>query len=289
MFAIFLFTLLLLPVNGDCQENSFVRIAGCEYPPYHCTGSAGLATDLIDVIYDAVNLKSEVVILPLRRRNRLFLKLKLDAHTPGKIHLQGEESKETETVVFYYANICLIYYTPNLQDKDLKMLGAFRDIRSLNHLRAGTIQKSGASSLFEKNGFRTDYAEDVPTLLKMLRRGRLDIISLIDITAMISISERYDIAESVKFGMSEPIITIPLGIAFHKRHRRYREMIGAFKKGLEIVKRNGSYIRVFNDYYGKENVPKTVLSDDMKPYGVKKTDIKKFMGYKRGACGKIVK
>jgi polar amino acid transport system substrate-binding protein len=289
MAAIFLITLLLLSVNGNCQTNGSMRIAGCEYPPYHCKGSVGLATELIDVICNAVNLKSEVVILPFRRRNHLFLKMELDAHSPGKVHLQGDDVKETETVVFYYANICLIYYTPNLQDNDLKTLGSFKDIRSLNHLRVGTIQKSGASSLFEKNGFNTDYAEDVPTLLKMLRKGRLDIISLIDITAMISISRLYDVAESVKFGMSEPILTIPLGIAFHKKHKQYGEMIGAFKKGLEIVKKDGSYIRVFEHYYGKENIPKNVLSEDMKSYGVNKTDMEKFMNHKRGACGEIIR
>ncbi len=289
MIAVFLSILVVLPGRGYSQEGGKVNIAGCDYPPYHCTDEAGLATEMIAAVFGAVNMESEVELLPLKRRNFNFINLVSDAHVPGKVHLQGDEAKDTETVVFYYANICLVYYTPNLKKEDLEKLKNFDEISALNYMRAATIQNSATSALFEKNGFKVDYAEDVSSLVKMLKKDRVKIISLVDVTALTAVSEIYDIAESADFDISKPLITVPLGIAFHKKHRRYEELLGSFRKGLDIIKKNGEYIRVFEHYYGENNVPINVLSDDMRQYGADKTDIKKFMSYKRGLCGRIIK
>lgn len=289
MFKNIAAVIVILFFSASAYAGGKVSIAGCEYPPYHCAESSGLATEMIGAVFDTVNMKSEVKLLPFKRRNAAFTNLSLDAHVPGKVHLDKNEAKDTETEIFYYANICLVYYTPGLKTDDLEKLRNFNKISELNYMRAATIQKSATSALFEKNGFKTDYAEDVPTLLRMLKKGRVDIIALIDITALISVGEMYDTAESVSFDISGPLITVPLGTAFHKKHGRYRELIGSFRKGLETIKKNGEYIRVFERYYGENNVPKNVLADDMKQYGADKLNIKKFMSYKRDSCGRIVR
>lgn len=276
-------------VYGESQK---VLIAASPYPPLQIdTGdissesSRGIAIEIIIAAFEAAGMDAHVKLYPLKRRDMLFYDQAVDAHAPGKISI-GEEA--AETIVFHYVTLSLTYYTPNLPAETNDLLSKAGDLSMLTHLPIATLLNSAIAKTMEEYNYKLTYLENPEYILKFVKKGRAAAGTLIDITSLLALREHFSAEEIAQFKLSKEMLSMPGGIAFHKDHPRFSELKGKFTQGLQTIKDNGTYLEILESYYGKHNVPKSALTEDMREFGVDTIDFEEFMNYNRDEYGKII-
>lgn len=283
----FLALLVFLNLNLHADDTN-VHIAAFDYPPFYYKEQTGMASDLIIAAFEAVGMKSKVEIYPLLRRNFKFENHEVDGFAPGKIHLKGKAGKDAVNINQLYINFCCVYYKPNLKPEQIKRLENFDSLKSLSDLKIVTIRKSATTEMLQDLGFKIYFLETAQQGIKFVKSGRADLVSLLDLTGLQIIHQLFDKEEYINFGRTKPFLILPAGVAFHKKHKRYNELIANFKEGNDIIIKNGTFLKIMETYYGKNNVPKSAMIKEMKQYGVDENNLESYLKYKRDKFGRII-
>jgi polar amino acid transport system substrate-binding protein len=125
----------------------------------------------------------------------------------------------------------------------------FNGLQSLNGKLVGTIRGYGYGDAFAvSNAFQRENGNDLMTNIKKLLRQRIDLTLEDEIVARSIISAHDPEAlKHIEF-VNTPLSVNPLYITVGLQNPKAQEIIGAFNKGLEIIKANGIYDRIFKKY-----------------------------------------
>lgn len=131
----------------------------------------------------------------------------------------------------------------------------FNGLESLNGKLVGTIRGYGYSDTFgASTAFQKENGNDLMTNIKKLLRHRVDL-TLEDETVARSIIGASDpeALARIEF-VKTPLSVNPLYITVGQQNPKGQEIIAAFNKGLEIIKANGTYDRIYKKYGLDRNV-----------------------------------
>ena len=89
----------------------------------------------------------------------------------------------------------------------------------------------------------------------MLKANRIDFAAVGLLTGMDLIKKLFPGQENDFAFIRKPILELPTSIYFNKRFPWSDEYAEQFRKGLDIITKNGKYLQILKDYYGKDNIP----------------------------------
>ena len=96
--------------------------------------------------------------------------------------------------------------------------------------------------------FVRENGKDLMTNIKKLLRNRVDLTLEDEIVARAAIAaEDPHALKQIEF-VRKPLAVNPLYVTAGLQNPKAREIIGAFNKGLEVIKANGTYDRIFKKY-----------------------------------------
>lgn len=125
----------------------------------------------------------------------------------------------------------------------------FQGMESLEGKRIGVIQGYGYSDAFaQSTSFVRENGKDLATNVQKLLLKRLDLTIEDETVARAALfAEGPEVLEQIEF-VKTPLAVNPLYITAGMQNPLAQEIISAFNKGLEIIKANGTYDRIFKKY-----------------------------------------
>ena len=125
----------------------------------------------------------------------------------------------------------------------------FTGLESLNSKLVGTIRGYGYGDAFAAStAFKRENGNDLMTNIKKLLRHRIDLTLEDEIVARSIINTNDPEAlKNIEFAKT-PLSVNPLYITAGLQNPKAQEIIGSFNKGLEVIKANGTYDKIFKKY-----------------------------------------
>lgn len=130
----------------------------------------------------------------------------------------------------------------------------FKGLDSLSGKRVGTVRGYGYGDEFSNAPtFTREPGNDLMTNLKKLLRDRLDLTLEDEIVARSIIgAQAPQVLDQIEF-VKAPLSVNPLYVSAGLQNPRAQEIIGAFNKGLDAIRTNGTLEKIFKRY-GMEKV-----------------------------------
>lgn len=132
----------------------------------------------------------------------------------------------------------------------------FNGLDSLSGKRVGTVRGYGyGDSFVASTAFERESSNDLMTNIKKLLRNRIDLTLEDEIVARSIINaEAPETLNQIEF-VKTPLSVNPMYITAGLQNPRAQEIIGAFNKGLEIIKANGTFDKIYKKYGMEKTKP----------------------------------
>ncbi len=245
-------TFLMLVCTSFCRAESVVKIGTFPYPPYH-TEQGGFLNDFYKAIFKSVGREVEFVFNPLRRSESHFIKGKVDIFS-SHVLIAKENIEKIDRMNILKFNPSIFY---------LKSQGSFTSLAMLKDQVVGVIQNTPYAQLYEKNGLELNYLKDPLTLLKMTLLNRVKAFESTFLTGINYIKLENKLSEFDYFIFD----VLDSGPAILKTHKNSDELKAIIDKGYRNIVENGQLIKILEKYWGKDNIPRSVLPNDLKHLG----------------------
>lgn len=271
--------LVFLIGHSDAFALEPVRIAVHDYPPYYDADGRGLLSDVYRAAFKAVGMEVDILVYPIIRGKRYLYNQKVDAYSPHLFFSEAEMEQITWTPA---ANIsvCLFFYLP----KQPRI--PFTSLEDLRGYSMGTVTESIYIPVYKKHGMTVETAKTPFQLLKKTRAGRHSFFETTVLTGLLlvktEVPEEWQHFDYYLWNVQE------VGLTFLKDAQRSRYVKRQFDKGLAIIKKNGEYINILENYWGKGNIPKYGLIKDMSAFGTSNFNPELFYTPRRTSYGKIL-
>lgn len=237
---------LLMTAGIARAENNPVVFQSTDTPPFWSASlpDNGMGGAMLKLLSDAAGVQYSIEYLPVQRfRNSLAAYIVGDPDILiYKEHLAVFPIGIFQSAFFYYKPHHEAIEFHRLQDLQGYTLGVLR----------GTIEDKG---YFAKIGINVEESDSVESLLKKLKKGRVDLCILISETGQYAINrtfphEQDNFAQAAIQGSDRPIaimidVSVPEGRAVAQRYRRV----------LENTLHSPKYHDILEQYYGKNRIP----------------------------------
>ncbi len=294
---------LFIPITtvsyGSEFDKSRVIVGQFVYKPYYTEAGHGVAIDLLIAAFLAVDIKTEIKILPLHRAKQRLMDNTIDLYGGGGVRNFTEEEKAAygiEMFPYFSYTLSLAYYRPNLSLNDVKRLDAYQDdLRTLQGLTFGsTAVYPGESELLAAGLKMVEYGLNEGDIsyqqLRMLESGRFDTTQLTMLSAIALIDESFS-GNWYQFGLTAPFMIEP-GMQFYVTgNPRSAYFHAQFRKGLDLIMEGGKesqYFNILESYWGENNVPYFVLPAKLQVFGVARPLLEKALSYQRDDNWRII-
>lgn len=233
-----------------------ITVVTNEYPPYHDPHHKdhGLSFVIIRSIFGQAGITVKEKFLPT---NRLIAEMLQGHHLAmlgNKKNFKVEDLEQMEEVPYQLLRLVL-YYRKNQASEF-----ANKPLASLAGKRAAVIRSSVTSKMFEDAGIKVTEVELIDSQFRMLAAGRVDMISVLDLTALEFLNsskgqEFKDLLESAP----KAIKTISGSIIFDRRNPDSREFAAIFRRELAVYRTKETYRTDLQKYYGEGELPIELL------------------------------
>ncbi len=282
---IFLSILLFLPFSHHiyAQEIGLEKIVITTdyYPPYYNKSGAGLGGDIYRAAFAEVGIVVEFKAFPINRALKVFLDGTVDAHSPGDLFIHGDDREKINWTTSFKVVAGWVFYVPNQKRIELNTLA------DLKGYRLGTTIHSPNIETYRQYELDIHNVQTPLKLVKMTKAGRFDFFETSHLTNLLLVKSlfpnewhNFDFVPSMLLGAS---------LAFVKDNVKSQQFKQLYDKGFDIIKQNGKYLQIHEAYWGENNVPKDVLPDELKQFGVEQVDVKLFHSFNRDENGKILR
>jgi len=241
-----LFLYLYTPLAFSSTE--IIKFGANESPPYWSSmlEKQGMCGEIMHAISKVANLKAEIEFTPLKRlidddNNN-------DLGNP-EFYMKIQEFASIVPIAIYRVNV--VYYRPNHKE-EIKI----SSLDDLKGYKIGVIQGVLTEQAYFKNAgitFETSYTED--SLIKKVKRGRVDLVLSIDLVAQSSIKKLYpnEIGDFEFIDVAGS--TSPIALMISENHPNAKSIGKEFSAGLNEVIKSGAYKRILEKYYGVGKIP----------------------------------
>ncbi len=268
---------LVSVLSNLCVADTF-EIAAFEYPPYFDQNGHGMISDLYDEIFAHTDHEYAIKVYPINRGLKYFVDQTLDAHATG--HVVYHENHHLDLDWTFSVTSGQFYYKPT------RDLSNFSELSELSGLTSVDIRKGDTISRYERLGINVITVERADQQIRMVEAGRADMFRSTLLSGLLLIKKHFPL-ESGDFGFI-PDGVISISLSTFKGHPKNKVMRGAYNVGLRKLIKNGRYYQVMTRYWGKDNVPKSILPPTLKSKGINEVDFNKFVEYPRDANLRIL-
>lgn len=259
--------LVIFILSTSAMARETIVIAAHDYAPYYNNQGQGMMVELFRSAGNAVDMDVEVKVLPIKRAIKELLENNVDAFSPGTVFMPPDQAEQCSNYNTFNVVTIFAYHDPGKTKKIV-----FNAIPDLKGYKVGLVVGSPLRPLFEQSGVPYTEAQSPQQLLKMLHAGRFDFVELTLLSGMLYLNKLYG-DQMDDFGY---VINFPANcwLSFHNGNPRAASLKPKIIKGFEIIKKNGEYVRIAEKYWGKGNIQKEALPEDLAQFGVEKADLK---------------
>jgi len=256
-----------VPFAVSAEEK--VTISAFDYPPYmdeSLTGK-GLFCELAYEAYKTVGYEASFNFYPLKRSTMYVIEGTELAQLGTEWNFPEESRKKDIQALpmFYYRVVGF-----HLKDKFREI--KFKTLKDLRGYRLGVIRGSSDSAIL--TGDKELKVEEVNTMEQMFKKlylaDRQDIVFTVELSGLSFINRNYP-NDRDRWVMTEDAVQGLIGqIVFSKKYPNYGKYMEKFREGLNLIRENGTYMKVFEKYYGAGKVPKVVSDINKEIYVIPK-------------------
>lgn len=277
-----------------------VSIVGHQYTPYQNQDQSGFQNELVKKAFNAVGITADINITPPFRTIKDFYDCKYAVCADGETLEDETKNRELDVRKHVYWNvpIGLMYYKPNLTASEIKALESVTDFSQINP--GYSILSYGGYDPYSPKGFRgkVDSKSHSPEqTLMMIRGDRYKLgFEVLGVTPHYVINS--DNPNDLKnWGFVNVWVFVPQYMAFKGKDPTGGHYEKKFLEGLKIIKKNGTYLDIYERLYGKNNIPRSAIDDPNEEITKEdrnrlvddaKFDMQKFLRQKRDTTGSIV-
>lgn len=269
--------LVLVPFIASAET---VTVAVHDYAPYYNEEAKGFLSDIYTESFKTQGLTVEYQVLPIERGVIYFFSHKVDAHSPGNIFFTPDQLKLADCVKTFKIMACWHYYKP------LQQRIPFTSLDDMRGYRLGIIYKSPYAPLYRAHQLSIYEVQRPAQLVKKVQAGRDNFFEATLFSGLVLINsifpEEWDNFDYIAWDVSDG------SMAFLKNDPDSQRLKKIFEKGFNLVKQNGTYIDILERYWGKGNIPKEILPDDLMSFGTDNFSVQQFQQYRRTNYGEII-
>jgi ABC-type amino acid transport substrate-binding protein len=212
----------------------------------------------VSVAYQSVGYKVAFEFYPLKRSTQYVIDGKALAQLGTEWNFPEEARKnDVQSVPLFY------YRVVGFHRKDRFKAISFKTLKDLKGYSLGVIGGSSDAAILMGYPGLSLNVEDVTTMEQMFNKvyaGRNDIGFAVELSGLTFIANHYP-NEQDRWVMTEDAIQgILADVVFSKKYPNAEKYLHAFKDGIQRIRNNGTYLRIFEKYYGAGMVP-DVVSD----------------------------
>jgi len=236
------------------DEHRTIQVTTIDYPPL-MGPKEGLMTDLVRAAFSSQSYSVNFVIVPMARIPWSITHSNSDA-VLGSI-LWFKEKNIIEKISFqtiYYSGVHFFY-----RKAQFPAGIAYNKLTELVQYKIGYIQSGSLLKVLEESNIYPQLVKDLTTNSRKLKTERIDMFIATELGGWGAIKKIYP-DKVVQFAMTpRPILDI-MGsgdILFPSKSRDVKEI---FEAGFSLLKTNGTYLKILEKYYGKDNIPENLLT-----------------------------
>jgi polar amino acid transport system substrate-binding protein len=238
--------LFLATVSVANADNSPIVFASTETPPYWSPTlpDDGLGGSLLKLLSANAGVKYSFEYLPLRRFR--------ESTAPFIVGDPDFLAKQHRRAIFPIGvfQTAFFYYKPHHEKLDLH---SFKDLKGLTlGVLRGTLDDK---DYFVRSGIGIEESSSTESLLRMLKKGRIDVCILVFGTGRDAIQKLYP-QEKEAFVLSViPKLTRPLAVMIDVANPEGRAAAERYHKVLKSTLHSQRYQEILENFYGKNNIP----------------------------------
>lgn len=276
-----LFGLTILFHSTDVFAEEKIIISVHDYLPYYNAQGEGLMTEVYKDAYGRFGVDVDIKVLPIKRGLSYLFENKVDAFSPGNIFMSDEMKNNAEWEESFIVALVLFYYKPHLKKPIV-----YKTLDDLKGYKMAVLVNTSLIPLYKKHNLEYYESESPQRMLKMAKAGHVDFFVITLLTGMTLINQGYpDEAGNFDYIIFK---RLPCSLAVSKGNPNHKRIISQFRQSLNDMKSDGSYIQHLERYWGKGNIPKVVLFQDLEYLGVDHVDSSVFNKTPRNSWGRII-
>lgn len=251
----------LAPAQSRIAEAQTIKIAFHNYLPYYDAKGEGMMTDIYRAAFHTQDIKVEMKLFPIRRGIRMMFNHEVDAFTPGLLLISDpKQRQEVVSITAFMANIGWFHYA---NDRPSDAITRYEG-KILATVSARGLHRPYLAPYLEK-GLQTMMVDEPYREFQVLLAKRVNYAVLTQLSGWSTLAKNDLYDQNLEF--TSMVDSEQSTLAFAKSNPRTKTLADAFSKGLSIIIENGTYIRILERYWGKNNVPVEVLLEPLKPQG----------------------
>jgi ABC-type amino acid transport substrate-binding protein len=258
-----------------------VNIAVHNYPPFYDLNAKGLMTEVYEAAFNRVGVNVSATTLPVKRGVTYLFNNKVDAFSPGHILIPDNSKAQVVWENSFIVVLVMTYYKPHLK----KQL-SFTSLAELKGYRIAILVNSPYIEEYKKHNLTVFPVQTPQQMMKMLKAGNVDMSVNALLAGLLEIKREFpDEWENFDYFVWD---LLPCSLAVNKDNPMGLKRLDQFRNGFEQIKKDGTYVRILENYWGKNNIPKGALFKDLTSFGVDHVDFNTFYTPKRNSWGKII-
>jgi polar amino acid transport system substrate-binding protein len=233
-----------LPVQAE-----LVVFQSTETPPYWSSQlpDNGFGGSLLRLLSTQAGVDYSIEYLPVKRFSN-----RAAAYVVGDPDLLIEQKHSEHRVIFPIGifHSAFFYYSPQ---HEVMAVRSLRDMRghTLGVLRGSIADKSA----FLRHGIQVEESDSVESLLKKLKKGRIDFCILVAGSGRYSIQKLFPTEQENFSQVIIPSLTRPLTIMIDAHTPKEKEIAQRYRKVLNKTLHSPQYRAIMKEYFGKEGIP----------------------------------
>ena len=261
-----LITLSFIFLSTLCAQaypsEKMINISSVEYPPIVSEQEIpglgyGMCREIVTEAFKAVSEDVSFAILPMSRNVWSVI------HNKGTICLGSmvwfkRERKEAlvDSVEIINLNFVAYYKKKRFPDEIV-----YKELQDLRRYRFGNVRGSGSQPTLEKANLKIDLVRNIGLNFEKLNADRVDFAVSFRVTGNYLIPKLFpDNAFEFAY-LDKPLLRVSLSVIFLRKQKIIKQK---FIKGLSIIAKNGTYLKILKKYYGRAGVPEGTIPDSIR-------------------------
>lgn len=241
-----LLAILLATAGLARAEDHPIVFQSTETPPFWSASlpDNGLGGAMLHLLSDIAGVQYSIEYLPVKR-----FRLSLGTYIVGDpdILIYKEHRAIFPIGIFRSA---FFYYRPHHDVIEFRNLSDLQG-HTLGVLR-GTLEDK---DYFVSNGINVEESDSVESLLRKLRRGRIDFCILVDATGRYTIKRLFPGEEDNFTQVAIPGSVRPIAVMIDVDDPEGRAVATRYRQVLDKTLRSREYHEILENYYGKNHIP----------------------------------
>lgn len=242
-----LLTALLLATTDIARAaNPSVVFQSTDTPPFWCPAlpENGLGGAILRMLSDAAGVQYTIEYLPVKR-----FRYSLATYIVGDPDILINQKRRAIFPISIFRS-AFFYYKPH---HDVIEFHSLRDLQgyTLGVLR-GTLEDK---EYFVNHGISVEESDSVDSLLRKLKKGRIDVCILVDVTGRFMVRQIFPEEQDNFIQVSIPGTVRPIAIMIDVDDPAGMAVAQRYRRVLDSALQSREYRGILERFYGKNNIP----------------------------------